>query len=120
MRTGAVTGAARDDAEGRFRRGEAVGFVDEQLVAWGEPRATLEAVLEELGREADAASAVVEDVRRRDIARLIMQKAEGIMGGADMLHGARLTPQPLTDPRKRAHGLSEETRDIIGEDGEIR
>ncbi len=78
------------------------------------------ATLEELGREPAQASAVVEDVRRRDIARLVMQKAEGIMGGADMLHGARLTPQPLTDPRKRAHGLSEETRDIIGEDGEIR
>jgi uncharacterized protein len=53
VRTGAVTEAARDDAEGRFRRGEAVGFVDEQLVAWGEPRATLEAVLGELGREAE-------------------------------------------------------------------
>ena len=53
VRTGAVTGAARDDTEGRFRRGEAVGFVDEQLVAWGEPGATLEAVLGELGREAE-------------------------------------------------------------------
>ena len=41
VRTGAVTGAARDDAEerpARFHRGDAVGFVDEQIVAWGEPR----------------------------------------------------------------------------------
>jgi uncharacterized protein len=53
VRTGAVTEAARDDVEGRFRRGEAVGFVDEQLVAWGEPGETLEAVLGELGREAE-------------------------------------------------------------------
>jgi uncharacterized protein len=53
VRTGAVTGAARDDAEGRFRRGEAVGFVEERLVAWGEPGETLEAVLGELGREAE-------------------------------------------------------------------
>jgi uncharacterized protein len=53
VRTGAVTGAARDDAEGRFRRGEAVGFVDERLVAWGEPGETLEAVLGMLGREAE-------------------------------------------------------------------
>jgi DAK2 domain fusion protein YloV len=53
VRTGAVTGAARDDAEGRFRRGEAVGFIDEQLVAWGEPGETLEVVLGELGREAE-------------------------------------------------------------------
>jgi glutathione-regulated potassium-efflux system protein KefB len=78
------------------------------------------ATLEELGREPAQASAVVEDVRRRDVARLIMQKAEGIMGGAGMLHGTRLEPQPLTDPRQRAHGLSEETRDIIGEDDEVR
>ena len=53
VRTGAVTEAARDDAEGRFRRGDAVGFVDEELVAWGEPGETLEAVLGELGREAE-------------------------------------------------------------------
>jgi DAK2 domain fusion protein YloV len=53
VRTGSVTGAARDDAKGRFRRGEAVGFVDEQLVAWGEPGETLEAVLALLGREAE-------------------------------------------------------------------
>jgi monovalent cation:proton antiporter-2 (CPA2) family protein len=78
------------------------------------------ATLEGLGREPATASAVVEDVRRRDIARLIMQKAEGLLGGADMLHGTRLQPQPLTDPRKRAHGLSEETRDIIGEDDAVR
>ena len=45
VRTGAVTEAARDDTSERFRRGEAVGFVDEELVAWGEPAATLEAVL---------------------------------------------------------------------------
>jgi uncharacterized protein len=53
VRTGAVTRAARDDAEGRFRRGDAVGFVDERLVAWGGPEETLEAVLSELGREAE-------------------------------------------------------------------
>jgi len=53
VRTGAVTMAARDDAEGRFRRGDAVGFVDERLVAWGEPGETLEVVLAELGREAE-------------------------------------------------------------------
>ena len=38
VRTGAVAPAARDDAQGRFRAGEAVGFVEEELVAWGEPR----------------------------------------------------------------------------------
>jgi hypothetical protein len=56
VRTGAVTEAARDDAEGvppRFHRGDAVGFVDERIVAWGQPAETLEVVLGELGREAE-------------------------------------------------------------------
>ena len=41
--------AARDDADGRFSVGEAIGFVDESLVAWGEPEATLAQVLATLG-----------------------------------------------------------------------
>jgi dihydroxyacetone kinase-like predicted kinase len=45
VRTGAVAPAARDDPGGRFRRGEAVGFVEEQVVAWGEPGDTLQVVL---------------------------------------------------------------------------
>ena len=35
---GGVAEAARDDTQGRFRRGDAVGFIEEQIVAWGEPR----------------------------------------------------------------------------------
>jgi DAK2 domain fusion protein YloV len=45
LRTGAVAEAARDDAQGRFKRGEAVGFVDEEMRAWGDPSETLRAVL---------------------------------------------------------------------------
>ena len=39
VRTGSVTGAARDDAAEatpRFLAGDAVGFVEEELVAWGD------------------------------------------------------------------------------------
>ena len=35
-RTGAVAPAARDDKQGRFAQGDAVGFVDEEMVAWGD------------------------------------------------------------------------------------
>jgi DAK2 domain fusion protein YloV len=45
VRTGAVAPAARDDAQGRFRSGEAVGFVQDEVIAWGEARETLRAVL---------------------------------------------------------------------------
>ncbi|HME04737.1 MAG TPA: DAK2 domain-containing protein [Solirubrobacteraceae bacterium] len=55
VRTGAVAQAARDDAQGRFRRGEAVGFVEEEVLAWGEPGSTLRAVLLELAGGAGGA-----------------------------------------------------------------
>jgi len=45
VRTGSVARAARADAEGRFDQGDAVGYVAEELVAWGEPDATLRAVI---------------------------------------------------------------------------
>lgn len=53
VRTGAVAPAARDDAHGRFREGDAVGFVEEQIVAWGRPRETLRGVLEQLADNAE-------------------------------------------------------------------
>ncbi len=49
VRSGSVAPAARDDSEGRFGVGEAVGFVDESLVAWGDPEAPRAAVLASLG-----------------------------------------------------------------------
>jgi len=53
VRTGAVAPAARDDAGGRFRVGEAVGFVEDELVAWGAPEDTLRSVLSSLATEAE-------------------------------------------------------------------
>ena len=53
VRTGAVAPAGRDDAQGRFHAGEAVGFVEEELVAWGDPRETLRDVLARLGEDAE-------------------------------------------------------------------
>jgi dihydroxyacetone kinase-like predicted kinase len=53
VRTGAVAPAARDDASGRFRQGDAIGFVDEEIVFWGKPRETLRGVLEQLAAGAE-------------------------------------------------------------------
>ncbi len=58
VRTGAVAEAARDDAQGRFRRGEAIGFVEEEVVAWGAPEQTLEQVLEHLAVDAELISCI--------------------------------------------------------------
>jgi uncharacterized protein len=49
VRSGSVAPAARDDADGRFSVGDAIGFVGEALVAWGDPEATLAHVLASLG-----------------------------------------------------------------------
>jgi DAK2 domain fusion protein YloV len=61
IRTGAVARAARDDAGGRFRAGEAVGYVEEELVAWGQPEATLGDVLGRLGDGAELVTCIAGD-----------------------------------------------------------
>jgi DAK2 domain fusion protein YloV len=53
VRTGAVAPALLDDAQGRFRAGDAVGFVEDEIVAWGKPREALREVLEELAHDAE-------------------------------------------------------------------
>ena len=72
--------------------------------------------LEELGVAAETAAATVDDVRKRDIARLVLQKAGGVMGGADLLIGGKVEPEPLVVPAGKARALSTETRDILGEE----
>ncbi len=56
VRTGAVAPAARDDAQGRFARGDAVGFVADEVHAWGDPAQTLSAVIERLAQDAELIS----------------------------------------------------------------
>jgi DAK2 domain fusion protein YloV len=58
VRTGGVAPAARQDPDGRFTVGDAVGYVGEELVAWGEPRATLEAVLGRLSADAELVTCI--------------------------------------------------------------
>ena len=53
VRTGAVARAARDDAAGRFSMGEAIGFVDDELVVWGEPESALREVIARLSDDAE-------------------------------------------------------------------
>ena len=55
IRTGSVAPAVKDDADGRFVAGDCVGFQGEEVVAWGEPAATLERTL---GLVADGAELV--------------------------------------------------------------
>lgn len=65
-------------------------------------------VLREIGVSAERARTVVDDVRRRDEERLLIQQSEGMMGGAHLLR-----PEPLTAPKTLNRGLSSETRAVI-------
>jgi uncharacterized protein len=58
VRTGAVAPAAREDAAGRFGVGDAVGFVEDELVAWGATAPTLEAVLAALAADAELVTCI--------------------------------------------------------------
>jgi DAK2 domain fusion protein YloV len=51
--TGGVAPAARDDAGGRFRKGDAVGFVEDEIVAWGGAGSTLAETIKRLGEGAE-------------------------------------------------------------------
>ncbi|HUB36873.1 MAG TPA: hypothetical protein VL972_08610, partial [Solirubrobacteraceae bacterium] len=77
VRTGAVAEAARDDAQGRFVRGEAVGFVADEIHAWGDPASTLRAVIEQLAVEAELISCLT-GAR----APLAAEEVEGMVNGS--------------------------------------
>jgi uncharacterized protein len=61
VRTGAVAPAARPDSAGRFAAGDAVGFVDDEIVAWGQAAPTLEAVLVDLADDAELLTCIAGD-----------------------------------------------------------
>ena len=55
---GSVAPAARDDVHGRFVAGDAVGFVDEEIIAWGDAEATLRAVIHSLARNRELVTCI--------------------------------------------------------------
>jgi len=78
VRTGGVAPAARDDGQGRFRAGEAVGYVEEKLVAWGEPEATLRTVLAQLGDGAELLTAISGNGAPLDAGRVAALAPDGV------------------------------------------
>jgi DAK2 domain fusion protein YloV len=55
---GGVAPAARDDLQGRFRKGDAVGFAGEEIVAWGGAGTTLAATIERLAEGAEIVTVI--------------------------------------------------------------
>jgi DAK2 domain fusion protein YloV len=58
IRAGSVAPAARDDAKGRFVTGDAVGFVGDEIVAWGGAGSTLSETMSRLGEGAEILTVV--------------------------------------------------------------
>ncbi|HEY5709763.1 MAG TPA: DAK2 domain-containing protein, partial [Solirubrobacterales bacterium] len=58
---GGVAPAARDDGQGRFRKGDAVGFAGEEIVAWGGAGSTLAATIERLAEDAEIVTVIAGD-----------------------------------------------------------
>jgi fatty acid kinase len=61
LRLGGVAPAARDDAQGRFRAGDAVGYSDGELVAFGGPAETLASTLAAVANGAELLTCVAGD-----------------------------------------------------------
>jgi dihydroxyacetone kinase-like predicted kinase len=58
IRAGSVAPAARDDAKGRFVKGDAVGFVGDEIVAWGGAGSTLAETMARLAERAEIITVV--------------------------------------------------------------
>jgi uncharacterized protein len=93
VRTGAVAPAARDDAQGRFKRGDAVGFVQDEVLAWGDPSETLRAVLSTLaqGENGERPPELISILDGED-APLGLGELEGMVNGGvelELRHGGQ-------------------------------
>ena len=100
-----------------------------ELIAQGvdfELRETYESALV-FGREAltaldldpERARTVEEHVRARDLARLALQEAGGLLAGAEMLTQRAPRPEPLSAPQREATPLNPEADDIIHHETEF-
>jgi uncharacterized protein len=58
IKAGSVAPAARDDGKGRFVKGDAVGFVGEEIVAWGGAGSTLSETMSRLAEGAEILTVV--------------------------------------------------------------
>ncbi len=79
----------------------ALAFGREALVAMGVPE--------------DQADDLRDDVRRRDIQRLNRQRDEGLFAGMDLLHGVKVTPEPLIAPRREGKDITKKAQDEFRE-----
>jgi DAK2 domain fusion protein YloV len=75
---GGVAPAARDDAQGRFKKGDAVGFVDGEIVAWGGAGSTLDGTLQRLASGAEILTVIAGEGAPIPLAEIDVHAPEGV------------------------------------------
>jgi DAK2 domain fusion protein YloV len=78
VRAGGVAPAARDDAQGRFRQGDAVGFVEGEIVAWGGAGSTLATTIQKLAEDAEIVTVIAGEGAPIALAEIDPHVPEGV------------------------------------------
>jgi dihydroxyacetone kinase-like predicted kinase len=78
VRTGGVAEAARDDPAGRFAPGDALGYVGEDLVAWGAPEPTLGAVLAGVAEGCEVVTCIAGEGSPLSVEEIELMVPEGV------------------------------------------
>jgi uncharacterized protein len=76
--TAGVAPAARDDAQGRFKKGDAVGFLAGEIVAWGGAGSTLAKTLEQLAADAEIVTLIAGEGAPIPLAELDSHVPDGV------------------------------------------
>jgi DAK2 domain fusion protein YloV len=87
IRAGAVAPAARDDAQGRFVRGDAVGFVDDAVVAWGGAGSTLSVTIERVAEGAEIVTVIAGESAPIPLSQLPLELPDGLE--LELQHGGQ-------------------------------
>jgi DAK2 domain fusion protein YloV len=86
-RAGAVAPAARDDAQGRFVRGDAVGFAGDEVVSWGGAGSTLSATIARVAEGAEIVTVIEGDAAPIPLSQLPLEGPEGVE--VELHHGGQ-------------------------------
>jgi dihydroxyacetone kinase-like predicted kinase len=78
IQAGSVAPAARDDAKGRFVAGDAVGFVGDEIVAWGGAGSTLTETIARLAEGAEILTVIGGEGAPIPLSELEGQAPEGV------------------------------------------
>ncbi|MGA7435678.1 MAG: DAK2 domain-containing protein [Solirubrobacterales bacterium] len=78
LKVGGIAPAGRDDAQGRFRRGDAVGFSNGEIIAWGGAGSTLASTIQAMCEGAEAITVISGEGAPIPIAELDSYTPEGV------------------------------------------